>query len=1521
MNIPFRSRPGRWQDEGSRPLSNSSLRNKRNRVLALAVFVCALCVIVPTVFLSGPIQKGSTAPVQGKVGASLGLKPTFSQAVAFVETPAVRDLRVEPLSPEAVQKIQSTRLDREKNEENSERVKTVLAGKTSPFTDPAINNSKNPVNSPNAVTPTIANFDGPDADAGAPLYGTRFAPPDTNGAVGPNHFVATTNMGVRIYDKAGNPLVPQFRLSQLLVGVANAGDDDGDPVVIYDPLADRWILSQFNLNVTANSTHQHVAVSKTGDPTGAYFAYDFLMTANRPGDYPHMGVWSDGYYMTTNDFSLPVFSNPFQGAGLYAFERAKMLVGDPTAKVIAFNTNNQHGGMLPTNFQGFTPPPVGTPNLFFEFDADEFGAATDLVRSFAFHADFNTPANSTLTQGPDIPTTPFDARQPAGRANVAQPAPGEGLDSIGDRLMHPVNFRVLPGGVQSYVLNFTVNVSGVNPTSAATYQTGVRWMEMRRNAGTGAVTINQQATYAPGSGNPTGRDIWMASVSQDGEGNIALAASATDSTATPVILNPTAIYTGRLAADPANTLPQGEVDALAAVTKGLQLSNTFNRWGDYSSLFTDPADECTFWGAFEYSDSPNASFDWNTRIFSFKVNPTCVTAPRGTINGTITNCGNGTPILNAVISTPEGFFRQSNASGQFSMTVTPGTYTVTVSGPPGSGFGNCTQTVTVAAGGTATVNCCLAPSAIIVSAGATLVSESCAPANGVLDPGETVTVSLCVQNTGGGNTTALMGTLQATGGVTSIQPPNPQNYGVVVAGGPPVCRNFTFTVSGTCGGTVTATLQLADGATNLGSVTYTFNLGVLNTAFTENFDGVTAPALPAGWVSAFTNGDGDCTVGGPLCTLGSNWTTVSSAPVDTAPNALFHDDPSCVTNNTIDTPSINITSTSAQVTFRNNFNLEDTFDGGVLEVSSPNINAGAFTDITNAAVGGSFVTGGYTDTIATSFLSPIAGRQAWSGNSGGYITTTANLGPNVAGQTIKLRFRFASDCSVGATAWRIDTLKVTDGLVCSTDCGNVTPCVVTCPANITVSNDPNQCGAVVTYPAPTSTGDCGTITCTPPSGSFFPVGTTTVTCQASNGGGTVAIGGGKDAAPQGGCANPQTITQSSSQAITALNSVSCNNGIGHTDNSYWRAFTLSSFGINGAFDVQSVDIGVEEASSGGAASSSAPHISKGSKFKSGAPHGGGQPITVRIYTSNQPFPAGFPGSLTLIGTADATVADQSLTIINVPITGTAPAGSELVVEVFTPNGEAAGNLFFIGSNAAPETGPSYLSAPDCGVNTPTTTSAIGFPNMHIVLNVNGCEQVAGGNGPTCTFTVTVNDTQPPVITCPPNLTAVTATVNDPCTVVNFTTTASDNCPGVVVVCTPPSGSCFPVGVTTVTCTATDASGNTATCSFTISVFNGRMQDDFEGCANTVLFNTLTGDYRWCCHGTIYTGRGKVTKLGNTFKIEHNPSDRRVLINLSAGSFPPSGNASLQSPPGTIKCVIQDRDTRNDTCVCGAPLAN
>jgi subtilisin-like proprotein convertase family protein len=182
-----------------------------------------------------------------------------------------------------------------------------------------------------------------------------------------------------------------------------------------------------------------------------------------------------------------------------------------------------------------------------------------------------------------------------------------------------------------------------------------------------------------------------------------------------------------------------------------------------------------------------------------------------------------------------------------------------------------------------------------------------------------------------------------------------------------------------------------------------------------------------------------------------------------------------------------------------------------------------------------------------------------------------------------------------------------------------------------------------------------------------------------------------------------TITHSASQSIVALNSVSCNDGIGHTNNSYLRYFTLADFGITDGFDVQSVDIGIEEATGAG----------------------GDQPMEVRLYTWDPSDPFIF-ANLTLIGSAAISLPDQSLTIVNIPVTGSVPAGGTLVVEIFTPNGQTEGNLIFVGSNPSGQTAPSYLAAADCGVPEPTDTAAIGFPGMHIVMNVTGDVVAAGG---------------------------------------------------------------------------------------------------------------------------------------------------------------------------------------------------
>jgi hypothetical protein len=175
--------------------------------------------------------------------------------------------------------------------------------------------------------------------------------------------------------------------------------------------------------------------------------------------------------------------------------------------------------------------------------------------------------------------------------------------------------------------------------------------------------------------------------------------------------------------------------------------------------------------------------------------------------------------------------------------------------------------------------------------------------------------------------------------------------------------------------------------------------------------------------------------------------------------------------------------------------------------------------------------------------------------------------------------------------------------------------------------------------------------------------------------------------------------------------VACNdNTTGFTvENHYWRAFNMTTFTGGQAYNITSISFGIEQATSGS---------------------GTGQPVTVNLYTnSGAPFPG---GTRTLLATSGSiNIPDQALTIFNQPITATVPAGTlELVMEVTNPDGVAAMNMFFIGSNASPETAPSYLSAADCGITDPTTTSDIGFPNMHIVFNVNGSCPSGGSPTPT-----------------------------------------------------------------------------------------------------------------------------------------------------------------------------------------------
>jgi hypothetical protein len=304
----------------------------------------------------------------------------------------------------------------------------------------------------------------------------------------------------------------------------------------------------------------------------------------------------------------------------------------------------------------------------------------------------------------------------------------------------------------------------------------------------------------------------------------------------------------------------------------------------------------------------------------------------------------------------------------------------------------------------------------IVLDSTSLVAEGCLPTNNAIDPGETVTVLFSLKNTGLGNTTNLVVTLLQTNGIVS--PSAAQSFGVLVAGGATASQPFTFGSTGVCGGTITANLQLQDNSANLGTIAVSFRMGTMSTVLTQNFDSVTVPNLPVGWTTSATG-------------VQSNWTTQATVH-DTPPNAAFSPDVNNVGLNELVSPPITLPAGLSQLIFRNNYDLEigpgtTGYDGGVLEIK---VGTNAFTDI--LAAGGSFVSGGYTNTISSSYGNPLGGRQAWSGNSGGFITTLVNLPASAENQVVQFRWQCGTDNGNGNSGWRIDSIGVA-GYACCAD--------------------------------------------------------------------------------------------------------------------------------------------------------------------------------------------------------------------------------------------------------------------------------------------------------------------------------------------------------------------------------------------------------------------------------------------------------------------------------------------------------
>jgi hypothetical protein len=489
------------------------------------------------------------------------------------------------------------------------------SGSSSTAKDPVVQHGKG---SGNLTTP-LTSFDGVCLPGGQPCAQPSDCgclPPDPNGAAGLTQYVQMVNSDFAVYSKTGQVQRHATPINTLwsAVGGECAAHNDGDPVVVYDQFANRWLLSEFVALPAAGEDYgECVAISTTSDATGTYNLYFFDWGANTFLDYPHIGVWPDGYYLSANEF--PTGQETSSGAAAIVLERSKMLAGQP-ARYVWFDeaaanpVGGQYIGQLPGDVDGSKLPPAGAPNVFAEVDDPSSipPTGTDAgfdMRLWKFHVDWSNPASSTFGNNGQpsftLPVAPFVRPQCVyGYGDcVLQKGGPQGLDVLGDRLMFRLAYRNF-GDHQSLVLNHTVKADTVE---------GIRWYEVRSPLT--APTIYQQGTYAPTDSvtNPLYR--WMGSVAMDKQGNLALGYSASGPNDYPSVR-----YTGRAAGDTPGQMTQTE--QVLYTGQGPQ-TEVEGRWGDYSELSVDPTDDCTFWYTQEYLTSDLVVIgSWATRVGSFR---------------------------------------------------------------------------------------------------------------------------------------------------------------------------------------------------------------------------------------------------------------------------------------------------------------------------------------------------------------------------------------------------------------------------------------------------------------------------------------------------------------------------------------------------------------------------------------------------------------------------------------------------------------------------------------------------------------------------------------------------------------------------------------------------------------------------------------------------------------------------------------------------------------------------------------
>ena len=416
---------------------------------------------------------------------------------------------------------------------------------------------------------------------------TGVNPSDNNMASGPNHIVQMINNNssslIRIWDKVGTILVNSIVLSTIS-GISGLGD----PVVLYDQIADRWLISE----IANAGNHVIICVSQTANPAGAYFVYNF--TTPQFPDYIKLATWGNSYLVTSNENS----------PAIYAMDRAKMLLGTPTTAIQRFTIPAYptigFQAATPVDFVGSINAPANSPALLMRMADDAWTTGiVDRLEIFSFNVDWVTPANTTFTGPALLPTLPFSTNFCGYTTFSCIPQQGSSvkLDPLREVLMNKIFYRNF-GTYESIVCTHVNELDGNS-------HAGVRWYELRKTPPSTNWVIYQQGTYGQAS-DPLHR--WMSCIAINGDGSIGLGYNVAGPTSFPSIR-----FTGRKVCDPLNVMTEPEQTVIAGTAPNASI-----RYGDYNGMTIDPVD-----GSFWITGNYNPSSQWATRVANFSISPVC----------------------------------------------------------------------------------------------------------------------------------------------------------------------------------------------------------------------------------------------------------------------------------------------------------------------------------------------------------------------------------------------------------------------------------------------------------------------------------------------------------------------------------------------------------------------------------------------------------------------------------------------------------------------------------------------------------------------------------------------------------------------------------------------------------------------------------------------------------------------------------------------------------------------------------